>query len=143
MEKRIKELLEKYWEAETSLAEEKELKELLGKTAGFTEEKALFQGLVQLQAMEPSLELPKKSKVRKLTLAWLNWAASILVVLSSVWVWQRTEQHKAQEEAYQEVMMAFALIQKNLKKGQSQMQPMNDLKYLNTTKQLFEEKLAN
>lgn len=137
MEDRIKELLDKYWEAETTLSEEQELKDLLEKVEGFTEEKTLFQGLGQLKAMEPSIDLPKKSKVRKLTPVWLNWAASILIVASSVWVWQRTEQRKAEEQAYQEVMMALALIQTNFSKGQESLRPMDDLKYLNTTEQIF------
>jgi len=35
------------------------------------------------------------------------------------------------------VMQAFALIRTNLSKGQEEMNPLNDLKYLNTTNQLF------
>jgi hypothetical protein len=34
-------------------------------------------------------------------------------------------------------MQAFALIQTNFAKGQEQMQVMNEMKYLNTTNQLF------
>ncbi|MHA7131802.1 hypothetical protein [Algoriphagus namhaensis] len=143
MENRIKELLQKYWEAETSLDEERELRELLQSADGFEEEKALFQGLSRWSQLEPAVKRPAKTKVKRITPAWLNWAASLLILISTVWVWQSREQRKAEEQAYQEVMMAFALIQKNLKKGQDQLAPMNDLKYLQTTHDLFRENLKD
>lgn len=141
MENRINELLEKYWEAETTVAEERELRDLLQKADGFQDEKALFQGLEVWGDLEPNLEKPKKSKMRKLAPVWLNWAASVAIVVGSIWAWQSVEQRKAEEQAYQEVMMAFALVQKNLKKGKAQMLPMNELKYLSTTNQLFDKNL--
>ncbi len=141
METRVHELLAKYWEAETSLEEEKELRDLLQTVEGFEEEKILFGGLGELSEMEPQLEIPeekpKETKVRRITPVWLNWAASVLILVSSVWIWQYTEQRKAEEEAYEEVMMALAMIQSNLAKGKENMKEIEDLKYLNTTNQIF------
>jgi len=60
------------------------------------------------------------------------------LLASSIWVWQAYEQKKQEQLAYQQVMEALAQIQTNLSRGQQQLLlPLNDLKYLNTTNQLF------
>lgn len=138
MKARIKELLDKYWDAETSLEEEKELRDLLRNSEGFEQEKSLFKALKNFQAEEPQhLTLPY-SKLRKLNPRWISWAASVAILVGSFWSWRVYEQKQAEKEAYEEVMEALALIQTNLSKGQEQMAPLNDLKYLNTTNQLFQ-----
>lgn len=139
MKSRIEELIEKYWEAETSLEEERELKALLRTTDGFEEEKALF-GIVDdfKTEMPQRLQFPTEKPARTIRMQWLGWAASVAMLAGSIWIWQDYEQKKQEELAYQQVMEALALIQNNLSKGQEQMQPLNDLKYLNTTNQLFQ-----
>lgn len=135
---RIEELLEKYWNAETSLAEEQELKNLLWQSEGYEDEKEMFSGIAGLASVVPeNLSFPK-GKIRKLNASWLNWAASIAILAGSFYGWRVYEQKQAEKEAYDQVMMAFALIQTNLSKGQEQMEVLNDLKYLNTTNELFE-----
>ncbi|WP_057939568.1 hypothetical protein [Algoriphagus resistens] len=136
MNRRIDELLGKYWEAESSLAEEQELKRLLQSTEDYEDEKALFSGLKDLSTQEPSLKMPTKTVPIK-SGNWLNWAASVAILLGSVWGWTVYEQKQAEQQAYMEVMQAFALIQTNLSKGQEEMKVLNDMKYLNTTNQLF------
>ncbi|MFC5627133.1 hypothetical protein [Algoriphagus winogradskyi] len=136
MNQRIDELLEKYWEAETTLAEEQELKELLQAAEGYTEEKILFSGINELTSEEPTLKMPTKTVPIK-SRNWMNWAASVAILVGSVWGWTVYEQKQAEEEAYMEVMQAFALIQTNLSKGQEEMGVMNEMRYLNTTNQLF------
>lgn len=136
MNQRIDKLLDKYWNAESSLAEERELKELLQSEDGYEDEKALFSGLKDLSAEEPRQTMPTKVVPIK-SRNWMNWAASVAILASSVWGWTAYERRKAEQEAYTEVMQAFALIQTNLSKGQEEMYVMNDLKYLNTTNQLF------
>jgi hypothetical protein len=69
----------------------------------------------------------------------MSWAASAAILIGSFWGWQAYDQRQAEQAAYQEVMMAFALIQTNLSKAQVQLQPMNNLKYLNTTDQIFSQ----
>lgn len=136
MNQRIDELLEKYWEAETTLTEEQELKHLLQSTEGYDDEKALFSGISELLNEEPTLKMPTRTVPIK-SRNYMNWAASIAILIGSAWGWTVYEQKQAEQEAYVEVMQAFALIQTNLSKGQEEMNVMNDLKYLNTTNQLF------
>lgn len=137
MKKRIEELLEKYWNAESSLEEEKELKSLLQNAEGFEEEKELFTGLAEYASLEPEQVRIPKGKIRKLRTSWMSYAASAAILIGTFWGWSVFQQKQAEQEAYEEVMMAFALIQTNLSKGQDQLRPMNELKYLNTTEQLF------
>jgi hypothetical protein len=135
---RIEELLQKYWEAETSQNEEKELRDLILEAEGYEQEKALFRALNQFKSEEPkSLSIPK-AKTRKLNTTWISWAASVTILLGSFWGWRAYEQKQAEQLAYEEVMQAFAMIQSNLSKGQDQLTPLNDLKYLNKTNQLFQ-----
>ena len=139
MKSRIEELVEKYWETETTLEEERELKALLRTTAGFEEEKALFGIMDDFKTEMPQrLQFPTEKPARTIRMQWLGWAASVALLAGSIWIWQDYEQKKQEELAYQQVMEALALIQNNLSKGQEQMQPLNDLKYLNTTNQLFQ-----
>lgn len=136
MNQRINELLTKYWEAESSLVEEMELKELLHSAEGYAEEKALFLDLKDFSMEEPNLKMPAKVVPIKSRI-WISWAASVAMLIGSIYGWRAYEQKQAEQEAYLEVMQAFALIQTNLSKGQEKMNVMNDLKYLNTTNQLF------
>ncbi len=138
MKTRIDELLEKYWQAETSLSEEKELRSLIGQSEGHEKEKELFSALDKFRSEEPRhLSLPK-SKDRRLNRSWIGWAASVTILLGSYWGWSTYGHKQAERAAYGEVMQALALIQTNLAKGQQQMQPLNELKYLNTTNRLFQ-----
>lgn len=137
MNERIEDLLAKYYDAETSLAEEQELKVLLRASEGYANEKMLFGILADFKKEEPSKISMPEAKVRRLNPSWMSWAASVAILIGSVWGWKVYEQKQAEEAAYEEVMMAFALIQTNLSKGQDQMQPLNNLKYLNTTDQIF------
>lgn len=140
MKTRLEILLEKYWEAETSLDEERELKSLLKAADGYPEEKTLFGILEDFKNEVPKkVKLPEQKRIRTIRIQWLGWAASIALLASATWIWQDYEQKKQEELAYQQVMEALALIQTNLSKGQEQMQPLNDLKYLNTTNQLFQK----
>ena len=139
MKSRIEELVEKYWETETTLEEERELKALLRTTDGFEDEKALFGIMDDFKTEMPQkLQFPTEKPARTIRMQWLGWAASVALLAGSIWIWQDYEQKKQEELAYQQVMEALALIQNNLSKGQEQMQPLNDLKYLNTTNQLFQ-----
>lgn len=139
MNERIEELLAKYYDAETSLAEEQELKVLLRASEGYANEKVLFGILADFKKEEPSKISMPEAKVRRMNPSWMSWAASVAILIGSIWGWQVYEQKQAEEAAYEEVIMAFALIQNNLSKGQDQMQPMNNLKYLNTTDQIFDQ----
>lgn len=137
MSDRLEKLLEKYWEAETDLAEEAELKTLLRKAEGYAEEKKFFLGLESIAAMKPSeMTMPKQE-----VWLWANWkkiAASLLVMLVAGVAYQRYETKKAEREAYEQVMQALALIQENMQKGTSSMHIMQEMKHLNTTQEIFQ-----
>lgn len=137
MNERIEKLLAKYYAAETSLAEEDELKVLLNDSTAFEEEKMLFRALSDFKKVEPFQRSLPNAPVRKLFSSWMNWAAAAVILIGSFWGYQAYEQKQSEQAAYEEVMMAFALIQTNLSKGQDQLQPINNLKYLNTTDQIF------
>lgn len=138
MNTRIEKLLAKYWESETSLSEEKELRKLILEAEGYEKEKELFAALGRFKSLEPQkLSIPK-GNTRGLAPQWMRWAASVAILLGTYWGWSVYEQKQAEEAAYQEVMQALAMIQTNLSKGQQQLQPLNDLKYLNTPNQLFQ-----
>ncbi|WP_268034406.1 hypothetical protein [Algoriphagus sp. PAP.12] len=138
MNSRIKQLLDKYWESETSLEEEAELKFLLQEAKGFESEKQLFGILDSYIYEETNIKMPKRAiKVRKV--AWLNWAASVAILIGSFVGWRAYERHQ-QEQAYKEVVAALSLIQENWSKGQQEIEKMSDLKYLSTPTDLFEKK---
>ncbi len=136
--KRIEVLLAKYWEAETSLSEEQELKDLLSRSEDYALEKEFFGEISQLASQEPKgLTIPIQTR-KKSSWNLVKWAASLAIIGSSFYLWKINEQKKAEREAYEQVMHAFALIQNNFAKGQTQMGALNGLRYLNTTHELFE-----
>ncbi|WP_026955158.1 hypothetical protein [Algoriphagus vanfongensis] len=138
MKSRLNQLLDKYWEAESSLEEEKELRGLLSQTEGFEAEKKLFGVIDAYASEETQMKMPRRSaKVRKF--AWLNWAASVAILIGTFVGWRAYERHQ-QEQAYQEVVAALSLIQENWSKGQQEMDKMSDFKYLSTPGDLFEKK---
>lgn len=138
MNSRIEELLHRYWKGETTLSEEKELKEAISEVEGYEKEKAFFGAIEKFKLEEPQhLTRPRPKHSAQRRLHWLGWAASLILMVSSVWIWKDYRQKEEERLAYEEVMSALSLIQSNLAKGQAQLEPLNDLKYLNTTNQLF------
>ncbi|WP_373494271.1 hypothetical protein [Aquiflexum sp.] len=137
MKDRIDILLEKYFEGHSSLEEEKELRDLLQKAEGFETEKQFFLGLKKISEVESYITaLPKPS--RNIYSFWVKIAATLLVFLiAGIAVFQFQEKQKGQE-AYHQVMQAFALIQTNMHKGLNSMEAMEDFRHLNTTEELFE-----
>lgn len=139
MKARIEELLEKYWEANTSLQEEEELKNLLKSADGFDELNLLFEGLDQAKSEESAgLVLPQNRPAKTIRMQWMGWAAVILVSIAGTWIYQENAQSRAEEAAYREVMQALALVQGNLEKGKDQLEPLKELQHLNKPQELFD-----
>ncbi|MBS9524330.1 hypothetical protein KI659_09910 [Litoribacter alkaliphilus] len=140
MEERIEHLLEKYWEGESSLEEEKELRNLLQQANGYEQEKAFFGELNLLQEEHTeNLTYPAK---KSSSWEWLKFAAVLVVFLSvTALVFQFQKYQERQEEAlaYAQVMEAFALINENMNKGTKKLDVMEEFRYLGTTRELFEE----
>ena len=100
MKERIESLLEKYWEGETSLAEEQELKSLLKSQSDFEEEKGFF-GLMESYGQEnPKNLIMPKANVRKINSQWLSWAASVAIFTASFVGWRVYEKNQEERQAY-------------------------------------------
>lgn len=113
----IEKLLQRYLDAETTIAEEKELKNyfLSDNVAPHLEEyKALF-GYFSISSEEEftkTIQLkPEKSNWK-----WLTVAASIVLMISIYTGYERDQQRKA-EIIYNETQVAFNMLSENLNKG--------------------------
>ena len=136
MKNRLATLLDKYWEGETSLEEEIELKNLLSLSVGYLEEKEFFLGTKAIAEKEPkpysmpATHSPFFSK-------WLKIAAVLIFFLISTTVIYIMETKRAEKEAYDQVMQAFVLIQTNMQKGTESLELMGDFRHLGTTQEIF------
>lgn len=135
MKEKIVALLAKYYEGETSLAEEKELRKMLLKTEGFEEEKQFFLGLEVMKAMEPAAR-PHPRVGRAIPL-WLKIAAIMTVFLSLTWLFVDRQLKKEEALAYAQVMEAFDMIQENMEKGTTSLKAIQEMKHLNTANEIF------
>jgi hypothetical protein len=146
---RIKELLEKYWQAETSLAEEAELKEYFAANPDDPNNPAaaLFKYFDEEQriTMPESLNEPAKEHRIKWMSPLLKVAAILLIVFSVVYIWlpkQKTppvaatqsDTYDDPEKAYLETKRALLLIAHHLNEGKSY---MTEIKKINKAEQLI------
>ncbi|PHS51761.1 MAG: hypothetical protein COB01_09300 [Lutibacter sp.] len=113
----IEKLLEKYLNAETSIAEEKELKNYFSSNTvaphlqeyqaifGYfsTSKNEKFTKTIQLNSQKPNWK-------------WLSVAASIVLLVSVYTGYQNNQQRKA-EKVYNETKIAFNMLAVNLNKG--------------------------
>lgn len=136
MESRLKKLLEKYWEGDTSLEEEKEIKNLLKQAEGFPLEKKFFLGIEGISFVQPKeFEISGRRKIPKIH--WLSIAAVLIIFFTSGAAIYRYQVKKAEREAFEQVMQAFNLIQTNMQKGTESLNTLDELKHLNTTQEIF------
>ena len=119
---KIEKLLEKYFEAETSIKEEAILKEYFNNEevpAHLMEYKEMF-GFFSASSMETStrsIELTKESK-RGISIKWLSIAAMLVFFIGIYSVYQRNEAEKEEARlAYMETQKALNLISNSLNKG--------------------------
>ena len=116
---RIEKLLEKYYEAETTLKEENELKDYFSKSdvpAHLAEHKKLFNYFndSSLETSNRSIKLIN----RTIALRWLSVAAMLVFFVSVFGLYQQNEAEKEEARlAYQETQKALELISKSLNKG--------------------------
>ncbi|WP_111707790.1 hypothetical protein [Lutibacter citreus] len=113
----IEKLLEKYLNAETTIAEEKTLKSyfLSDNVAPHLQE---YQALFGYFSTNKSERYTKtiQLKSRKLNWKWLSVAASVVLLVSVYTGYQSNQQRKA-ERIYLETQMAFSMLAVNLNKG--------------------------
>ncbi|QDH78106.1 hypothetical protein FKX85_03255 [Echinicola soli] len=135
MEEEIKALLARYYDGETSLEEEGRLKELLRQSTAFEDERMFVLGLEEMVLNAPSHKaVPRAGKGLG---AWQKVAAIAVVFLALGWLFFEQQKRMQEEEAYRQVVEALALIQKNMEKGRASMKPLEDIRYLGATNELF------
>ena len=126
---RIEILIEKYFEGETSIAEEKELKAYFSSSdvAQHLEQyKPVFGYFSQAKQEQFTASIPLKSGRKQKRLAWLSVAASVVVMLGiGFFAYQNTSDPNQEnlgviddpEIAFKETQKALALISKHVNTG--------------------------
>lgn len=127
----IEKLLQKYLNAETTIAEEKTLKNYFSgnNIAPHLEEYQDLFGYFSISKNE-KLTKPIQLKTKKTSWKWLSVAASIVLLISVYTGYQNNQQRKA-EKIYNETRMALGLLSENLNKGN---QAIAQLQYFEDTK---------
>lgn len=145
---RIEQLLEKYFEAETSIAEENELKAYFTSpdVAQHLEHyKSIFGYAVQAKQEQFSATNPLQTKKRK-SVVWISVAASVVVLLGvSVVTYHHYNQPKSNdlgtyddpEVAYRETCKALAMISEHVNTGIESMNYLNE--YEQTKNKIFKK----
>ena len=137
MKNKLDKLFDKYWAGETSPEEEKILRDLLLQAEGYEAEKDFFIGLGEIASIEENtITLHKPTRGFSFS-RWLNIAALFLAFLVAGVIIHQNLQKQAEEEAYEKVMNAFALINENMKKGTGNLELMQDFRHLNATQEIF------
>ncbi len=113
----IEKLLEKYLDAETSIAEENELKTYFSgaHVAPHLEEYREMFGYFSASKKEKFTKTIQL-KSRKLNWKWLSVAASAVLLVSVYTGYQKNQQEKA-EKIYRDTQFAFNMLSANLNKG--------------------------
>lgn len=126
---RIEILIEKYFEGETSIAEEKELKAYFSSSdvAQHLEQyKPVFGYFSQAKQEQFTASIPLKSGRKQKRLAWLSVAASVVVMFGiGFFAYQNTSEPTKEnlgviddpEIAFKETQKALALISKHVNTG--------------------------
>ena len=127
-------LLAKYFEAETTIAEEKELKDYFTgpDVAQHLEQyRPLFGYAVQAKQEQYTATIPLHTKKRP-TVLWLSIAASVIVLLGvSLFMFNRPEPPRSgaiedPEVAFRETQKALAMISEHVNKGIGSMSYLNE-----------------
>jgi hypothetical protein len=135
MKDRISELLDKYWEGDTSLTEEMELRSLLKGNGDYPALSDFFTGFDQLAQIEPAMQ---RVKFHKLSALYFWKIAAVFIGILIVGSIFYSDYHKrAQKNAYLQVMDAFALIQDNMEKGTAELHVIGELRHLSKAHELF------
>ncbi|MGB5392633.1 MAG: hypothetical protein WBN16_00150 [Lutimonas sp.] len=124
----IEKLLEKYFEAETTLAEERRLKEYFS-GEDIAEHLSEYRSYFHYFKEEPKVRSIKKielPKERKFNLKFISIAASFLLMVS-VFSYQQYQhnQELAAREAFAKTQEALQLISQNLNKGNRAIAQLN------------------
>ena len=127
----IEKLLQKYLDAETTIAEENELRTYFtsDNVAPHLEEYQALFGYFSNSQKEKHTK-PIQLKTKKANWKWLSIAASLVLLVSVYTGYQNNQQQKA-EKIYNETRMALGILSDNLNKGNNaiaQLQYFEDAK---------------
>ncbi|OGS69987.1 MAG: hypothetical protein A3F91_08600 [Flavobacteria bacterium RIFCSPLOWO2_12_FULL_35_11] len=133
----IEKLLEKYLDAETSIAEENKLKTYFSgdDVAPHLEEYREMFGYFSASKNERSTKTIQL-KSRKLNWKWLYVAASAVLLVSVYTGYQKNQQEKA-EKIYRDTQFAFNMLSANLNKGTAAISELQEFE--NTTNKIFKQ----
>jgi hypothetical protein len=136
----IEKLLEKYFEGETSLEQEAELRRYFTshKVPAHLEAYQDLFGYFESKASESFKKPLLPVKKAKLSYKWLSVAASIALLIS-VFIYNKNETKKEQlAQSYQSTQQALQLISKSLNKGAFAMAQLQEFEKTKT--KVFKEK---
>lgn len=153
----INSLLTKYWDAQTSIEEENQLKDYFN-SSDVSDEHTEFAPLFQIFKLESDTDMPdiklsfptetvKNAKVFQLSKSWKAIAAVFVIALSSIFLFKNDlntieSSKKATivniddpEEALEYTKMALAMVSKNYRKGSAKLSgSMDNVNKLNIIK---------
>ena len=133
----IEELLKKYLDAETTIAEEKELKTYFSSdnVAPHLQEYQEMFGYFSTSKNERFTKTIQL-KSQKMNWKWLSVAASV-VLLVSVYTGYQNNQKREAERIYTETQMAFGMLAANLNKGNEAILKLQHFEY--TKNKIFKQ----
>jgi preprotein translocase subunit Sss1 len=115
---RIEELLEKYFEAKATVAEEEMLREYFGKEdvpLHLREYAPMFQYFSKAKEEKFTRQVPLKPR-KKSYLKWIS-VAAVGVLIFGIYVGRSYQEQREAEYAYQQTKKALSLLATNLGKG--------------------------
>jgi hypothetical protein len=131
MESRIDKLKEKYWMGETTLKEEKELKEYFERNPSLTKEGAYFSSLKNKKSRSSYRAFAHPGKKYRQT--WLSAAAVIIVLLTvSIFFFQNDnsqDKYAVEDptEAYEITKASLMMVSEGLNKGKNYSKELNKI----------------
>lgn len=122
----IEKLLEKYFEATTTTAEEKELKDYFtkGEVAPHLEQYAPMFSYFS-EAKEERFTRQVSLKTRRYIYQWISVAAAVVIAFG-VFLGRDYQEQKEAEFAYQETRKALSLLAENLDRGTQKVAYLNE-----------------
>ncbi len=138
MESRIEELIAKYWEGETSLQEESDIKDYFNRNPSLTPEGRYFAALTGKTKSKRSFTHPGKPKIRP----WMSVAASLVLGTLVAFLVIRDAQQTRQfvvddpQEAYEITRKALFMVSSGLNEGSVY---SGELKKINNAEKIVNE----
>jgi hypothetical protein len=140
----IETLLEKYFQGETSIAEENQLKDYFASVdvaQHLQQYKPMFAYFTFAKDEKSNVQMPLQTKKRS-NVAWLSVAASVVVLIGVGLTWLNSQPqdlgtYDNPEIAFRETQKALALLSGNVNKGIESMQYVET--YENAKDQVFKD----